>query len=506
MTEERSRWADDLVGGFTPPVEAGTARVVDATVPGTEAAAVFQCDLYRYWRVVAAAGGFALGRGHQLSRPALRRLREDLSPGVIGDEPTLAEVDDRRLFFTRRLLERLGLLREDDAGRLVAGERSAMARYLALPFAERLRLGVKLWVAGAWWADLERGSREPARLMAPAPPRIALARRRAQQLLGDLPVGAALVLPPPAPFPGGTGRRAGPRSAGAWAATSRQRDARTTESGFGTAQGRPPSPGLAGARSELGLVGGEDAGLGADAPDADLVRAALTGPLCWLGFLVPDPAAGAATGGAPNAGWAGGDMPAGVAGARWRTTGAAAALRMEHGAGTLSEPMGRVVAQPNFEIVALPPLAAPTLCALDTCAEPRGGDRAASYALTRQSFAAACQAGWAPNVVVDRLEAVTGTALPQNVRATVADWARRAERLRLRSGVVALEVRDAETLRALLADPRAAEWVERRVAPRVALIRAPDVAAVRAWLLRRGVMPAVEMGPGDADGTPAPRT
>ncbi|HEY7778658.1 MAG TPA: helicase-associated domain-containing protein [Ktedonobacterales bacterium] len=480
MIEEPVRRRDDTVGSAAPTVSstvsstAATTWGADTGAYGLEAAAAFQLDLYRYWRVVATTGGFAMGRGQHVPRLALRRLREGMAPGAVDDEVTLAEPDDGRVFFMRRLLERLGLLRQEDDRRLVAADRAEMARYLALPFSERLRLAARLWVAGAWWMDHGRAAPHAPRLLAPAPPRIAVARRRAQQMLIDLAPGDALVLPPPATPLGGTVRRARPRAAARSGAVG------SAEPGFDVGQGRV-------------MVGGEGGAVpaGWDASDADVVRAALTGPLCWLGFVVPESAHEQLPAGASTSG------PPGGTTARWRTTAAVAALRSEQGAGTPMEPVGRVVAQPNFEIVALPPLAAPTVLALDTCAEPRGVDRAARYALTRQSFAGACQAGWSPDTVAERLEAVIGGPLPQNVRTTIADWARRAERVRLRAGTAILEVRDAAVLDALLADPRAADWVERRATPTLALLRAAAVAPTRAWLLRHGIMAAMSTRHGE---------
>jgi hypothetical protein len=83
------------------------------------------------------------------------------------------------------------------------------------------------------------------------------------------------------------------------------------------------------------------------------------------------------------------------------------------------------------------------------------------------------------------------------VRTTIADWARRAERVRLRAGTAILEVRDAAVLDALLADPRAADWVERRATPTLALLRAAAVAPTRAWLLRHGIMAAMSTRHGE---------
>ena len=105
--------------------------------------------------------------------------------------------------------------------------------------------------------------------------------------------------------------------------------------------------------------------------------------------------------------------------------------------------------------------------------------------------------GWSPDTVAERLEAVIGGPLPQNVRTTIADWARRAGRVRAARWHRDSEVRDAAVLDALLADPRAADWVERRATPNWALLRAAAVAPTRAWLLRHGIMAAMSTRHGE---------
>jgi len=43
----------------------------------------------------------------------------------------------------------------------------------------------------------------------------------------------------------------------------------------------------------------------------------------------------------------------------------------------------------------------------------------------------------------------------------------------------------------LLADATSASWITRRLTPTAALLRRDAVEAVRAWLLKRGELPAV---------------
>lgn len=416
-------------------------------VIGAEAASQFQCDLYLCWRAVAAAGELPLGARRYVTRAGLRRMRESMAQygGAAPDGESADEPQDPRLFFMRRLLERLGLLREQFPTKLVVSERSEVERFYALPFAERLRVCVRLWVAGGWWSDRIDAAREPPRLLAPAPTRVALARRRTLDLLLEVANGAALAVPRP---PLGV-------------------------------IGRTPAAGATARRDARARAGAPRPVASAVAPDEETAREALLGPLRWLGFVALD----------------GASVGVGVHEARLcRPTAAVAALRVpaaEASIAPLVEVAGPVIVQSSFEVVALPPLAAPVLLTLDTCAEPQGSGQAARYTLNREAFARARRGGWRPGEIASRLEHLAGATLPQNIRVTLTDWDRQAERVRLRRCVEVLEVRDRTVLDALLADPHAAPWVEQRLAPTLALLHAGKADAARSWLLRRGELPAI---------------
>jgi hypothetical protein len=409
---------------------------------GLAEAVRFQRDLYLYWREALASGGLPLSARGYVTRPALRRMRDALACG--GSDSAQNNASERtegiapRFLYLRRLLERLGLLRASPGeARLVATERATMARFLAHPLAERLRICARLWVAGAWWPDRLDPSAEPPRLLAPAPPRIALARRRALELLVGHAIGEAIAIPP-------------------LLATARGRS-------------RPrPSPLARIARTS------------ADDSEGETLRAALLGPLAWMGFVALETGDGAE----PVA------CHVGIA---------VHALVAESVPARLTERPGRVVVQPDASLIAYPPLTAPLLLALDTCAEALSLDVVARYRLSRPALARAGEAGWNATEVAARLEALSGGPLPSNVRATLADWERHVARLRLSTGVSVLEARTPELLDALLADRTMREWVERRLTPTAALLAAEHVPRVREWLLRRGELPAWHFAAADRD-------
>ncbi|HEX5501443.1 MAG TPA: helicase-associated domain-containing protein, partial [Thermomicrobiales bacterium] len=151
-----------------------------------------------------------------------------------------------------------------------------------------------------------------------------------------------------------------------------------------------------------------------------------------------------------------------------------------------------LVVQPNFEVLVLDALAhLDLLASLDTFAEARGLDRAAVYTLTRPAFVRGLAAGWTEERIVATLEGGAGAPLPQNVRHTLADWAREYERVHLRRAATLLETPDAATLDRLLGRPAVAARLDRRLAPTVALLRADAPGALADAIELAGVMAQV---------------
>lgn len=408
--------------------------------PGLDEAATFQRDLYLYWRELLAADGFPLTTRGFIVRPALRRVRSLLGriAPASGDDRAAdrSEGEDARLLYLRRLLERLRLVNITPEGtRLTAAEPAQMARYLAHSLPERLRICARLWVAGAWWPDVRDAADPLPPLLAPAPPRVALARRRVFELLGMHTVGDELTVAAAARVPASAGAKRA-RLLGRKRAS--QRDESVSRQ--------------------------EDA-------DGEVLRAALLGPLKWMGFVVPaaDDAA---------------DVQVCHVGLPVAAVNPAADITR------LIEPTGRLVVQADLSLVAYPPLAAPLLLTLDTCAECVALDVVARYRLTREAANGARASGWTAGDIISRLEALAGASLPPNVVTILADWERQNERLRLTPAVTTLHVREPAVLDRLLADRTARDWVDRRLTPTVALLDPAHAMRVRAWLLRHGEVPA----------------
>ncbi len=153
---------------------------------------------------------------------------------------------------------------------------------------------------------------------------------------------------------------------------------------------------------------------------------------------------------------------------------------------------GRVVVQPNFQILALGPVKLATLARLDVFAERRKTDVGATeYHLSRESVYRGQQAGMSVAEIAAFLTENTGADLPQNVQRSLEEWAAHHERITFRSGATLLQAADAASLQALLADPNLGPHLARPLAPDVALVKPRHRQRLADSLLQHGVLPAV---------------
>ena len=144
---------------------------------------------------------------------------------------------------------------------------------------------------------------------------------------------------------------------------------------------------------------------------------------------------------------------------------------------------GRIVCQPNFELIALtPPTPAERLVLALTC-DPVP-DQAHVFRLTRTSIQAAQRTGVHDGGVMAALERLVGD-LPQNVARSLSDWCSSVHRpLRLRTAML-IDTGDSATADALLAGELGAHVVE-RLGPAQLAIRAAELKAAEAALRREG--------------------
>jgi hypothetical protein len=152
---------------------------------------------------------------------------------------------------------------------------------------------------------------------------------------------------------------------------------------------------------------------------------------------------------------------------------------------------GKVIIQPNFQVLAIGPVRLALLARLDLFAQRESADRGAfQYRLARESVYQAQQQGMSASEVTAFLEQTSETALPQNVRRSLDEWAAHHERIVFRSGVSLLQAADGQLLNSLLDTPGVSEHLARVVAPDVVLIKKERHKQLLSALIKQGLFPA----------------
>ena len=154
--------------------------------------------------------------------------------------------------------------------------------------------------------------------------------------------------------------------------------------------------------------------------------------------------------------------------------------------------MGKLITQPNFQLMALGPVSLALLAQLDLFADRERADVGAfEYRLSRESVYRAQQLGMDVAAVLRFLEQNSDTELPQNVRRSLEEWAVYHERIVFRTGVSLLQAADADLLAALMAGPDTGKHLARPVATEVALVKKKRQKRLVSALVERGLFPAV---------------
>jgi hypothetical protein len=163
--------------------------------------------------------------------------------------------------------------------------------------------------------------------------------------------------------------------------------------------------------------------------------------------------------------------------------------------------VGKLVVQPNFQILAIGPASLGWLAQLDLFAAREQADRGAfQYRLSRDSIYRAQRLGMDVDQVLRFLKETSSVELPQNVRRSLEEWGAHHERIVFRSGVSLAQAADAGLLASLLDGPQTGQHLARSVSPEVALLKKGHEAALIDQLVEQGLFPAVSgTGPEAAD-------
>lgn len=433
----------------------GRVAVPEDEQPG-EGMRTLQRAIYLYWSMVAGArDGLPLVNSHLLSRTALRHALEHMAVlnrfwSSLSADQIHTESDVPYLLFLRRLLLKLGLLFERQ-GTL----RAAPARdFFSLPLVERARRCFQLWLETPFWNELAYIANVVTQ---PGPGPLEAAHEEAvhsRQLVVEhvlavepetwhaLPTFIARMKLhiPYLLFPRQYGLRAERYSLGSnpYGWNFRLRRGWLTH------------------REGWHLVEG------------GFIRSLVSGPLTWLGALD----------------LGGEEQPD--------------SFRLAQGAGLLiSESVpeaaegswGRLVIQPNFDLVALAPVSEALLVDLDRFAERVRLEHIAQYHVSKASVTRAIQQGLTAEGIQQILEQVAGGEVPQNVRYSLQEWERQARRIELWRGTTLLEVDDPALLDELFENEETRPWLQRRIAPTLAEVSVEHLEHLQDLLWRRDYLP-----------------
>ncbi|MBI3913661.1 MAG: helicase-associated domain-containing protein [Chloroflexi bacterium] len=416
-----------------PAIKSEPARSVSGSARN------FQRDLSRYWSFVRREGKLDMTTQGWVYKKTTTELGKALG---WNDKSKLDEKNNSYFFFLRRMLGALSLMNTEQVSDWNAILPTTFAasdekNFWALPPAERVKQSFAAYLDTTTWNELRipKGTYGLDHRR-PAPQQLKTARRVVIEKIK-------------------------PRGASAWVALADviddlrlgnyeflfPRSKNAPAYGYSSNYSTP----YYNSNNSYGVTYNNitDEATGWDLVEGAIITHILTGPLHWLGLT--------------DVGFDG-DTPI-----AYRLTAMGAWLL---GLGTeiqITEAGGRVVVQPNFQIVAMEPIADQVLMTLDEFTQFEGGDRALTYRLTRESVYRGQRTGWDAARMIAYLEEATHTPLPQNVKRSLEEWQALHERVTIRRGVTILQAEDAATLDELFANATVAPKLGRRVGADVAL-------------------------------------
>ncbi|MFQ5858676.1 MAG: helicase-associated domain-containing protein [Anaerolineae bacterium] len=435
-----------------PQVLAGSARA-------------FQRDLGRFWRYIHGQNELRLTTQGYVYKADLKAINETL--GVEADlRPGKGEADNGRLYFIRRLLPDLGLVRQGRSGNLEPVPDTA---FLRMSPADRVKRTFEAWRDGTGWNELLH---LPARASGyhhshAAPLQLKDIRKKVVDYMREL-------------------------EADGWVEMEslidvvRLRDygflfpERRYHSYYSYYQSVYATP-YHSSNNPFGITWSDikNEADGWEKVEAEIIAHIVAGPLHWMGLT--DLGYDAKVKLDPN-------NPTQPLAYRLTDLGA---WVLDLGQPVkIAEEGGRVVVQPNFQILAMEPISDQVLINLDRFAEPQGGDRVMTYKLTRQSVYRGQRSDWPVPQIISYLEKVSGAPVPDNVRRSLEEWQALHERIVFRRGVTLAQAADAAMLDRLLENPELADALGRRATDTVTL-STNSVKKTAAALRRGGWLPLI---------------
>lgn len=421
----------------------------------------FQRDLSRYWRHVRKQGGITLTSQGWIYKSNFKSFLAALNVAAgLGNSD---EQSNGKLWFTRRLLVQMRELSGDNfAEQLFATSNS---RLLGMSMAQRVRWVFDVWRDSGAWNELLRLPGQNVSFDH---------RREASNHLGKARQG---VLKGLVKLHAGKGVWQEPAGLLAHLKKNDYGFLLERKRGYGVS-GMYASPYYS-SNNPYGISFSvaRDEASGWDVVEKAFVIHLLTGPLYWLGLV--------------DIGYSGADQPGeGNPPAAYRLTEVGAWLLGLAEQPQFVESGGRIVVQPNFNVLAMEPISDVVLVELDHFADSLGGDRAVTYELSKESLYRGQQAGWTAERVIAFLEKHQGGALPSNVVRTLGEWetAHRRITFHRRKLVVQFADEDADAQASLVLAP----FKPHTLADRFYLIPNGDFEKTGAVLRDAGWMPTMQ--------------
>ena len=152
---------------------------------------------------------------------------------------------------------------------------------------------------------------------------------------------------------------------------------------------------------------------------------------------------------------------------------------------------GRLIIQPNFQLLALGPVPLAMLAKLDLFAARQKVDRGVvEYQLSRESVYASQQAGFTVPQIIALLTEVSGQTLPQNVHRSLEEWGAHHNRIVFRQSALLVQTINSDLLTQLMAQKEIGQFLARPLTPDIALVTGKKKPVVAA-LLAAELLPAV---------------
>ncbi|HQE93244.1 MAG TPA: helicase-associated domain-containing protein [Anaerolineae bacterium] len=160
-----------------------------------------------------------------------------------------------------------------------------------------------------------------------------------------------------------------------------------------------------------------------------------------------------------------------------------------------SEESGQVILQPDFQILAMGPVALSILANLERfAAREKFSTSVVAYRITREATYQALQRGESPETICAFLEEATGQPVPQNISRTLEEWGAQYERIIIRRNITILQTDSADVLNELLHNPAVRPFLH-RLDDRTVWMRAQHTAKIEAALKVLEMLPAYSQGP-----------